>query len=173
MSDDTLSPEQFLELREKEVFDLFDTNGDGFITQNELGNVLRCIGYNPTGAEVEDILKKFDSDHNNKITYDEYVEMLKKHLKDPSTFNVELREAFRKFDRDRTGDLDFKELRKALMSLGEPLTAEETDQLFKMMDADGDKQVDVEEFVMFMLKGYDEIKKVEECSQVQLSSSKK
>jgi calmodulin len=84
---------------------------------------------------------------NDKITYDEYVDMLKKHLKDPSAFDVELREAFKMFDRDGTGDLDFKELRKALMYFGEPLTADETDQLFKMMDADGDKQVDVEGIV--------------------------
>ena len=55
----------FIELKEKKVFDLFDVNGDGYITQSELGNVLRCLGYNPTCAEVEEILKEYDLDSKN------------------------------------------------------------------------------------------------------------
>ena len=79
------------------------------------------------------------------------MKMLQKHLKDPQIFEIELREAFRVFDQDRTGDLDFKELRRALMTFGECLTAEECDQLLKMMDADGDKQVNVEGIVVVVV----------------------
>lgn len=36
----------------KEVFTLFDKDNDGFINPEELGNVMRALGQNPTEAEV-------------------------------------------------------------------------------------------------------------------------
>jgi Ca2+-binding EF-hand superfamily protein len=52
MSD--MSSEQIEELRE--AFQLFDNDGDGFITMNELGSVMRSLGKNPSDAELREIL---------------------------------------------------------------------------------------------------------------------
>ena len=50
-----LSPEQIEELRE--AFQLFDNDGDGFITIKELGAVMRSLGRNPSDAELRDIIQ--------------------------------------------------------------------------------------------------------------------
>ena len=43
----------------KEAFCLFDKDGDGTITVNELGTLVRSLGQNPypTEAELQDMLK--------------------------------------------------------------------------------------------------------------------
>lgn len=149
-----LRPSQYDEYKEKAVFDLFDKNGDGSISASELGKVLRAMGQNPTEKMIEETLKKFDKDGDHVIEYEEYLEMLKDFRKDPQILEIELREAFRVFDKDRNNNLNFAELRRALMHLGEPLTDKEASDLCNMMDANGDNKVDVEEFVKYMCKTY-------------------
>ena len=88
------------------------------------------------------------------IEYEEYVQLLKNYMKDPQIVEIELREAFRVFDRNRNNNLDFGELRKAVTHLGEPLSDKEAIDLCKIMDANGDNQVDVEGIYMSILLSY-------------------
>jgi Ca2+-binding EF-hand superfamily protein len=46
-----LTDEKLAEYRE--AFALFDRDGDGAITAREVGTVLRCLGHNPTQAELK------------------------------------------------------------------------------------------------------------------------
>lgn len=46
----------------KEAFELFDKNGDGHISADELGKVLRAIGQNPTEAMIKEVMAKADKD---------------------------------------------------------------------------------------------------------------
>ena len=39
---------------------MFDRNGDGTISVEELGSILRALGQNPTQAQVNDFMKKAD-----------------------------------------------------------------------------------------------------------------
>jgi len=41
----------------KEVFQLFDTKGDGLIQVNQVGEVLRALGTNPTEGEVKKLVQ--------------------------------------------------------------------------------------------------------------------
>ncbi len=45
----------------KEAFHLFDKNGDGFITANDIGTVMRALGQNPTEAEIQDMFIEVDA----------------------------------------------------------------------------------------------------------------
>lgn len=45
-----------------EAFSLFDKDGDGLITTKELGTVMRCLGQNPTEAELQDMINDVDVD---------------------------------------------------------------------------------------------------------------
>merc|ERR1712218_392859 len=41
----------------KEVFQLFDTKGDGLIQVSQVGEVLRALGTNPTEGEVKKLIQ--------------------------------------------------------------------------------------------------------------------
>lgn len=55
----------------REIFALFDQDGDGTITTKELGTVMRSLGQNPSEAELRNMVKIVDSDSMYKyiITY--------------------------------------------------------------------------------------------------------
>jgi calmodulin len=40
----------------KEAFALFDKNGDGTISSDELGTVMRNLGYNPSEEELRELI---------------------------------------------------------------------------------------------------------------------
>jgi len=45
-----------------EAFRLFDVDEAGFIDARKLFNVIRLLGYNPTEAEVQDLIAAGDKD---------------------------------------------------------------------------------------------------------------
>ena len=52
-----LSPEQLAEFRE--AFSVFDKDGDGTISEKELGTVMRALGLNPTEEELTQVLPSY------------------------------------------------------------------------------------------------------------------
>lgn len=46
----------------KEAFSLFDAKGNGAISQQDLGVVMRSLGQNPTEKEIEIMIKEVDVD---------------------------------------------------------------------------------------------------------------
>ena len=53
---------------------------------------------------------------------------------------------FRLFDRDGNGYIDMKELRMVITRIGQPLTAEDADELMQGADLDGNGKLDYNEF---------------------------
>jgi calmodulin len=51
------------------AFKVFDKNGDGFITFDELKRVMNCIGERLTDEEIEDMIKEADLNGDKKIDY--------------------------------------------------------------------------------------------------------
>ena len=101
----------------KEVFSLFDKDGDGTITTKELGTVMRSLGQNPTEAELQDMINEVDADGNGTIDFPEFLSLMARKMKDTDT-EEELIEAFKVFDRDGNGFLSAAELRHVMTNLG-------------------------------------------------------
>lgn len=140
------------ELKEmKEAFALFDKNGDGKISAKELGTVMRSLGQNPTDADIQDLVKKADTDGNGTIEFNEFAPLMKKFMKPQEKAEDDLRDAFNVFDKDGNGYISAAELRHIMTNLGEKLTDEEVDDMMKEADVDGDGQVNYDEFVKMML----------------------
>ena len=62
-----------------------------------------------------------------------------------------MREAFKIFDRDGNGYIDFHELKSVITRLGEPISNEEADNLFRDADLNGDGKLDYDEFVKMIM----------------------
>uniref|UniRef100_A0A8D2H5F1 EF-hand domain-containing protein n=1 Tax=Urocitellus parryii TaxID=9999 RepID=A0A8D2H5F1_UROPR len=79
---DQLSEEQIAKL--KEAFSLFDKAGDGTITIEDLGTVMRSLGQNPTQAESQDminevmlmLIREAGVDGDGQVHYEEFVQMI-------------------------------------------------------------------------------------------------
>ena len=73
---DSLTPEQLAEY--KEAFALFDKDGSGTISGQELGQVMRSLGQIPTNSELEDMVMEVDSNGNGEIDFPEFCELMGK-----------------------------------------------------------------------------------------------
>ncbi|KFB42224.1 AGAP006622-PA-like protein [Anopheles sinensis] len=61
-----------------EAFKVFDKNGDGFLSVEELSDVMQNFGERLTPQELQDLLAEADIDGDGKINYEEFVYMLMK-----------------------------------------------------------------------------------------------
>jgi calmodulin len=56
----------------KEAFRVFDKDGDGGITREELRETLLRLGENPDESELDEMFRAADSNHDGKIDYEEF-----------------------------------------------------------------------------------------------------
>ncbi|KAH0451847.1 hypothetical protein IEQ34_019146 [Dendrobium chrysotoxum] len=131
----------------KEVFNVFDKNGDGLITSEELGTVFRSLGQNPTEVQLQNMISEFDADKNGAIDFPEFFNLMTSKTK---ATEKELREAFKIFDKDEDGFISAAELRQVMTNLGQKLTDEELNEMIRESDMDGDGRISYDEFVMMM-----------------------
>lgn len=132
----------------KEAFSLFDKDGDGRITSEELQIVMKSLGKNPTANDIKDMINDVDEDANGTIEFDEFVHMMRR--SNSKTTQEDYMEAFKMFDEDGNGLISLAELKNVMKRLGEDLTDDELDMMIKSADIDGDGQVNIDEFVKMM-----------------------
>ncbi|CAC5372058.1 CALM [Mytilus coruscus] len=133
----------------KEVFELFDKDGDGTITTKELDTVMRSLGQNPTENEVKEMVQKVDKDGNGTIEFPEFLQMATDMMKSVDLAD-EVRDAFRLFDNNGDGYITAPELKTILSNNGEKISDEELDAMVKDADVDGDGKINYEEFVSIL-----------------------
>ncbi|CAB1352878.1 unnamed protein product [Coregonus sp. 'balchen'] len=64
-------------LREiREAFKVFDRDGNGYISKQELGVAMRSLGYMPNEVELEIIIQRLDMDGDGQVDFDEFVALL-------------------------------------------------------------------------------------------------
>merc|ERR1711992_416621 len=135
----------------KQEFDKVKKDGSGTITTKELLPILRSIGQNPTEDEILNLVIEYGVNGDGTIDFDEFLDMMKKVSKDLDQ-TVEIREAFKIFDRDGNGYIDSKELKQVVTRMGHVLTSAEADEFMKEADLDGDGKLDYNEFVAMMMQ---------------------
>ncbi|KAJ8286493.1 hypothetical protein GJAV_G00039830 [Gymnothorax javanicus] len=60
----------------REAFKVFDRDGNGFISKQELGTAMRSLGYMPNEVELEVIIKRLDMDGDGQVDFEEFVTLL-------------------------------------------------------------------------------------------------
>ncbi|CAN6582116.1 hypothetical protein ACFX13_034303 [Malus domestica] len=145
---EVLTEEQIVEFQE--AFCLFDKDGDGCITIEELATAVKLLDPNPTEEELQNMISEVDVDGNGTIEFGEFLNLMARKMKENDA-DEELKEAFKVFDKDQDGYISPNELRHVMVNLGERLTDEEVEQMIREADLDGDGLVNYEEFVRMML----------------------
>jgi calmodulin len=121
----------------KELFSLFDRDGNGKIDARELGTLIRSLGENPTETEVQAMIKSVDDNHNGVLEFHEFRNLMQTQTFEPISKD-DLINIFRAFDKDNTGKLLGEDVKQIVISGGEKLTPQEADEILEdFMDGDG------------------------------------
>ncbi len=131
MVDDALREDQFKEL--KEDFSLLDHEGQGSFTAKDLGIVMKSIGQTPDEEELQSYIKEMDTKRCGKVGFIEFIAFMGKKMVTKESKN-EMQEAFQVLDKDNTGFIPTKELRRVLTSVGEKVSDKDIDDLFKELE---------------------------------------
>ncbi|KAL1502032.1 hypothetical protein ABEB36_007240 [Hypothenemus hampei] len=121
----------------RDVFNLFDKDGDGTISTKELGMVMKTLGQNPTEAELLDIMSEVDKDGNGLIDFAEFADAMKNIIKECDN-EEDIKEAFRIFDRRGNGFITVNDLKETISNLGETLSDEDLEEMIRAADLDND-----------------------------------
>ncbi|XDV30142.1 hypothetical protein PO909_033125 [Leuciscus waleckii] len=145
------SPDQMEDY--KEAFGLFDRVGDSKVAFNQIADIMRALGQNPTNKEVALILGNPTADDmaNKRVDFDGFLPMLQFVINSPNkaTFDDYV-EGLRVFDKEGNGTVMGAELRIVLSTLGEKMTEAEIDALMQGQE-DENGCVNYEAFVKHIM----------------------
>jgi len=141
----------------RDVFDLFDfwDGRDGMIDAFKVGDLLRCIGLNPTIKQSLKVgaTKKMGE---KQYKFEEFLPIYKEinDTIEQGTF-ADYNEAFKTFDREGQGLIPAAELRHVLTSLGERLTDPEVDLIIQLTETheDIDGNLKFADFIQKVMAG--------------------
>ena len=176
----------------QEAFMSIDIHREGYITKDELKDVLDNFAFRMSTAQFEALVNVFDTDHDGKISYDEFLQQVKycddqaakeeedarmqemlefdkspaaqrrlQKMKNRSRkvtsyeFLMEkinekagtIHEAFKMMDKDRSGSLSANELKALLDSYCYKVPDEIFANMLSLFDADGDGEISYHEFM--------------------------
>eukprot|EP00483_Globobulimina_turgida_P009798 UN09817 len=147
------------------AFRLFDKDDDGQISVYELKKVFDGLNYHFTETQLVNMLKSIDDNGDGKVDIDEFVCVMKgsvySETSNTRAYVDELREAFEVFDKDGDGQITPQELAAIMKALGESLNEQDILTMIQEADADGDGNIDFEEFKKLMeedtILGWDQL----------------
>ena len=124
-------------LEYKDVFVLFDVDGNGKIDIEEFKDVMRAVGYDVSEEEVLHMLEFVDADGSGEIDFDEFVQLMERNAGSNKTQKKnngmnksrDWQIAFDIFDADRDGILSAEDLASSLRSFGRQISRQEAQDM--------------------------------------------
>lgn len=140
------------------MFQMFDKDGDGRITQKELNESFKNLGIIIPENELSQMIEKIDVNGDGCVDAEEFGELYKSIMvqgEDEEVGDEDMKEAFNVFDQNGDGFITVDELKTVLSTLGlkQGKTLEECRKMIIQVDVDGDGRVNYKEFRQMMKKG--------------------
>merc|ERR1739838_717459 len=101
----------------QDAFQHFDTDLDGAVNTMEVGMIMRSVGFNPSEADIQDMVMVVDKDGTGSIDFPEFLTMMSDKAGSENA-EEEIREAFRVFDRNGKGFITRYELSLVMANMG-------------------------------------------------------
>eukprot|EP01095_Lingulamoeba_sp_RSL-Kostka_P001434 TRINITY_DN1200_c2_g3_i1.p1 TRINITY_DN1200_c2_g3~~TRINITY_DN1200_c2_g3_i1.p1 ORF type:complete len:203 (-),score=90.66 TRINITY_DN1200_c2_g3_i1:139-747(-) len=145
-NDKQLTPEQIKQF--KDSFNLFDMDGDGFITAKELSLMMKCMGRDTTIQQAEKMIMEVDENKNGTVEFDEFLVMAGAYFQLDKGVNLK----FEDFDKDGDGFITKDEIAQTMKKIGVQLTDKQIQDMINEADEDNDGVISYQEFVIMMMK---------------------
>lgn len=137
----------------RKVFNEHDVDGSGAVEKSELRDLLSSVGVAPLPAVLEQVMEEVDEDGSGSVGFEEFekvMEIMRIREGFTKTEVAEFDRAFKKFDRDLSGEIDTDELIGILGWLGYSQSKDTLHQVVEKVDFDGSGSVSREEFLVCM-----------------------
>lgn len=139
----SFTPDQLLEY--KEMFAVFDKDGDNKITMHEMYALVQACGYSAQESEIDDICSSLDQNGENLFSVDDFLKVAE-HFNQQINMEEMLTTCCKVFFGEDTR-IQQEKLQDILQTLGNPLTNDEIKQLFFNIFPDDEDEIEVSDFV--------------------------
>lgn len=124
----------------KEVFDVFDYDGSGNVSTEELVNTIRALNLESQAGQILGIVN--NSGHSGDIDFAAFLDIFG--FGGDSTSETTLQTVFEAFDTHGSGSFGPEEFEKVAASVGEHFSSAEVDQMIDFADKDRDGAISFE-----------------------------
>ena len=143
-----LKKEEETELRE--IFKIYDNDGDGLINDSELGSILKTQDATFDKEQLSALVTEYGKTTPGKMSVEDFLELRRLQVKD-RTSEEELMGAFAVFDKKRTGLISKDLLKQALLNYAEGVSEKDAEELLSIAKVDEKNQINIKDFVVLLL----------------------
>ena len=137
------------------AFERFDKDYDGFISIDDLAEIMKKIGRPVNEGELQDVKGEINPNDNSIFDLKEYMSIMDKRNREKDS-DEDLLTIFQIIDKDENDLIGPTELLNFMDALGHKVSQEETEEMIKEFDEDGDGYCTFKEFIKMMKYEYDE-----------------
>eukprot|EP00826_Nyctotherus_ovalis_P017515 TRINITY_DN15163_c0_g3_i1.p1 TRINITY_DN15163_c0_g3~~TRINITY_DN15163_c0_g3_i1.p1 ORF type:complete len:160 (-),score=63.38 TRINITY_DN15163_c0_g3_i1:86-565(-) len=150
--------EQLEEL--KEAFTIFDTLHRSIpnktldaLSAREFKSSVRALGVRIRKKDVDEKFAELEKDLSDTVTLEEYIRLVKPLLPDRTT-REGIMNLFKMYDVDKAGKISLANLKRIAMEIGENISDDELETMFKEADKDNDGVIGPEDFYRVIKRTY-------------------
>lgn len=147
---ESLTPQEIRDLRV--VFELFDTNNDGYLSPPELRRAMKSLGFKVSKEDAKQLATDGSLKGIGMLDFNEFLETVIDKQGDSRDMYDEILKGFTMFDHTQKGSITLDDLQKSCEDAGIRFTDRELEEMMEEADINGDGHVDQSEFIRIMLQ---------------------
>ena len=131
----------------REVLDLYDYEGNGYVFAKDAGKILKAMGRTLDHDDEKNFVETADPDDKGIISKETFLAAVDAMFSLPKNIISEIADAFSIFDVDQDGKISAKEFRNILLKYGGEFSEKDVDEIFQIIDVDKDSKINFNEFL--------------------------